>query len=220
MDLQEQLHSKREREIAAADSEQDYASPKRRRNNEDELNNNLLPPADGMVPPANDDPPAEAIAPLANPLLDDPFHNFPRSLALPTDPENMNLLHQKIRSCYLELFAVTMNDINNPRYAKQGSLFLGRIGLRCKFCAQAETENLHSGSSFFPRNIKSLYRSVCAWQRLHFKGCSFIGIDNKAEYAELERMSRYERSCTKYWESSAAEIGLVDNPGGIVYNTE
>ena len=142
----------------------------------------------------------------------------PKTLALPSDAGNVNLLHQKVRSSYLEIFQVT-NDEHDPKYRGKGA-YRGRIGLRCKFCASQNNDELQSGSLFFPKDdYDGLYRGVCAWQRTHFMACMKIPDDVKHEYKSLKQMSK-TRGRKVYWKTSANEIGLVNAVGkpGIVYH--
>ena len=143
----------------------------------------------------------------------------PKTLALPTDTGNVNLLHQKVRSTYLEIFQVK-DDEYDPKYRGKGA-YRGRIGLRCKFCAHQATEKLQSGSLFFPKDdYDGLYRGVCAWQRTHFMACMQIPDEVKREYKTLKEMSK-TRGRKVYWKTSANEIGLVNAVGkpGIVYQS-
>lgn len=154
---------------------------------------------------------------MSFPLL--PLEEPPETLALPSDAGNVNLLHQRVRSTYLEIFQV-IDDEYDPKYRGKGA-YRGRIGLRCKFCAHQATEELQSGSLFFPKDdYDGLYRGVCAWQRTHFMACMKIPDEVKREYKSLKDMSK-TRGRKVYWKTSANEIGLVNAVGkpGIVYQS-
>ena len=86
----------------------------------------------------------------------------------------------------------------------------GRVGLRCVHCANSKKAS--SGSCFFPKNIADIYRSVCTWQRVHFQHCSSVPTCEKEKYSRLKTMDK-TRGKTKYWETSAKAIGLVDSAG-------
>ena len=88
----------------------------------------------------------------------------------------------------------------------------GRIGLRCVHCARAKsTSKVARKSSFYPLRLSNIYREVCAWQRLHFKKCSHIPEGVRKRYEHFKSIDT-SRGKTRYWETSAAKIGLKNNP--------
>ena len=94
-------------------------------------------------------------------------------------------------------------------------LFPGRVGLRCLYCGHIPRKAVFgkaSMSTFYPKSLADLYRSVCTWQRVHFRSCRHIPSDIKDKYWSLKDSDR-SRGKTKYWVTSAREIGLVDSDG-------
>lgn len=103
-------------------------------------------------------------------------------------------------------------------------LFPGRVGLRCKYCAHIPRSRQCNGSggeqslkkatmsSFYPKSLGDLYRSVCTWQRVHFRACCHIPQNVKDHYWSLKDGDR-TRGKTRYWVTSAMEMGLVDDDG-------
>lgn len=94
-------------------------------------------------------------------------------------------------------------------------LFPGRVGLRCIYCGHIPRKAIFgkaSMSTFYPKSLSDLYRSVCTWQRVHFRSCRHIPSDIKEKYWSLKDSDR-SRGKTKYWVTSALEIGLVDSDG-------
>ena len=88
----------------------------------------------------------------------------------------------------------------------------GRVGLRCVHCARAKsTSKAARKSSFYPLRLSNIYREVCAWQRLHFKKCSHIPGEVRRRYEHFKSIDT-SRGKTRYWETSAAKIGLKNNP--------
>ena len=103
----------------------------------------------------------------------------------------------------------------------------GRVGLRCLFCKPHEedrkkhkkqscTTTTSSSSSsvatkadFYPKSIQMLYREVCTWQRVHFQHCQHVPQECREKYRYLKESDK-SRGKTKYWETSAREMGLVD----------
>ena len=113
-------------------------------------------------------------------------------------------------------------------------LFPGRVGLRCVHCYNlsqlkqsseyCETSSKASMSLFYPKSLNDLYRSVCTWQRVHFRNCQHIPKDVRKRYWALKDGDR-SRGKTKYWIVSAKKLGLVDtmglqNRGGIQFSSK
>ena len=158
-------------------------------------------------------------------------------LALPEDAQELNSLHCFVRAELLELFALpgahdeiasfdkesahsrSSNRRNNTNV--QGRNCSGRVGLRCVYCAHLP-RRARSGStmsSFYPKSLTDIYRSVCTWQRIHFRSCRHIPPQVREGYAHLKDSDR-TRGKTRYWVSSARRLGLVDvdsDRGGICF---
>ena len=106
-------------------------------------------------------------------------------------------------------------------------LFPGRVGLRCVHCAHIPRKRRSmelsikeptdfskaSMSTFYPKSLADLYRSVCTWQRVHFKACRHIPKSVRDQYWSLKDRDR-SRGKTRYWANSARELGLID-AGGV-----
>ena len=127
---------------------------------------------------------------------------------------------------------------HNGGYSLTGTssvrLFPGRVGLRCVHCAHLPREKQKSSicestSSkasmplFYPKSLNDLYRSVCTWQRVHFRNCPHIPNEVRERYWALKEGDR-TRGKTKYWLVSAKKLGLVDsvgvhNKGGIQFSS-
>jgi hypothetical protein len=141
----------------------------------------------------DDSYPAQALPPQIIP------HNLPKSLALPTDSNHINKLHQFVRSDLLEI--IQEQD---------------RIGFQCTFCKHSKNPTqLHK---IFPKCLENasaggLYRSVCTWQRVHFKACKDVPKAFKKKYDLLKEADK-TRGRVQYWENSAKHIGLWNKKGG------
>lgn len=118
-----------------------------------------------------------------------------------------------------------------------------RVGFRCVHCAhlhpmlsrtssqddrystvidpESSVQNPNSPMNvFYPKSLSELYRLVCKWQRVHFKKCRHIPPSVKRMYQHLKATDK-TRGKTKYWVSSALELGLIDDNkprGGIRYD--
>jgi succinate dehydrogenase flavin-adding protein (antitoxin of CptAB toxin-antitoxin module) len=125
---------------------------------------------------------------------------LPKSLALTADCENLNKLHQFVRSDLLE---IVQDDQ------------LKKVGLQCIFC-KTSPEN-GPRSKFFPQYLENkgrgLYRKTCEWQRVHFKQCTQVPDSVKEKYYEL-KLADKSRGKVQYWEDSAKQIGLFNKQGG------
>jgi len=142
----------------------------------------------------------------------------PRTLALPSDDDNVNSLHTFVRSSLLEIIQVE-ND-NEGMVNKH--LFGGRVGLCCAYCKNVPKKEQMTHSKIFPKSLGGLYRSVCGFQRIHFKNCGFVPRHVKDRYEFLKSADK-TRGKTKYWETSASAIGLVDvceeGKAGIIFSS-
>jgi hypothetical protein len=130
-------------------------------------------------------------------------------LAMDSDAKKVNSLHKFVRAELLECFVL------------QGSY---RVGLRCVHCAgrqekRAASSSTSSMSTFFPKSLQDLYRSVCTWQRIHFKTCPHMPQDVKEKYWRLKDADR-TRGKKSHWITSAYGMGfrnVDENRSGIVY---
>jgi len=161
-------------------------------------------------------------------------------LAFPEDAHELNSLHCFVRAELLEVFAlpgaddevVSSNHGNTQSRSTRrsstntnagGRSCSGRVGLRCVYCAhlprRARTGS--TMSSFYPKSLSDIYRSVCTWQRIHFRTCRHIPPQVREGYWQLKESDR-TRGKTRYWVSSAQRLGLVDvdsERGGICFAT-
>ena len=161
-------------------------------------------------------------------------------LALPEDAHELNSLHCFVRAELLEVFALpgADNDVftsnqgrsqsrsssrRNSTNANTRHSHSGRVGLRCVYCAhlprRARTGS--TMSSFYPKSLSDIYRSVCTWQRIHFRTCRHIPPQVREGYRQLKESDR-TRGKTRYWVTSAQRIDLVDvdsERGGICFAT-
>ena len=77
-------------------------------------------------------------------------------------------------------------------------------------------------SIFYPKSLQDIYRSVCTWQRIHFKACKHVPQEHVERYDYLKEMDR-TRGKKHHWVNSAYKLGLRnldENRGGIVWRSE
>ena len=132
---------------------------------------------------------------------------------------------------------ITSSQSKTP---KKSTYYRGRVGFRCVHCVHAQPrpsfictngdkksrvldpeviiQNSNAPmATFYPKSLADLYRLVCTWQRVHFHKCRHIPPSVRNLYHKLKHTDR-TRGKTKYWVTSAKEIGLADDPkvGGCV----
>ena len=115
----------------------------------------------------------------------------------------------------------TNTDITNPLMVSTSNgkdvsnstrLFPGRVGLRCSFCSNIHQGEQQTMAAFHPKRLRDLYRSVCTWQRVHFKECVHVPEGLREKYQFLKDSDK-KRGKTAYWVESARHIGLMDVEG-------
>ena len=152
----------------------------------------------------------------------------PRTLALPSDNDNVNSLHQFVRSSLLEIFQVKNKNKNGSTTTKQSkqqsNLFPKRVGLCCVYCKNIPKNEQSTHARIFPKNVQGMYRAVCGFQRIHFKNCASVPQEVRDHY-EFLKSSDKTRGKTKFWETSAKAIGLRDSvceegKAGIVFSSQ
>jgi hypothetical protein len=162
----------------------------------------------------------------------------PDRLSTPDDAEEVNRLHQYVRSDLLEIFVVPQieEEDSDEEYVKpkfervtRGSTYTGtlcttqnrhypgRVGFRCVHCANVRPASAQATkSAFYPLRLHNIYREVCAWQRIHFKNCPFVPREVRERYDWL-KSSDTSRGKVRYWEVSAGKIGLENNRERLVF---
>jgi hypothetical protein len=131
-------------------------------------------------------------------------------LAAKGDKKNLNRLHCFVRKELLEVFVLDGSGDGQCR-----------VGLRCVHCGclPKEKRSGTSMSTFFPKSVEDLYRSVCTWQRIHFKACRHIPEDMKEEYWRLKDVDR-TRGKKSHWIKTAMDMGFSnvdDDRSGVVW---
>lgn len=170
---------------------------------------------------------------------------FPTRLATPGDEAKLNSMHCFLRSELLEVFVVERSKSPLPGDARQSDTptlsneqqqaaycrpvspepsCSGRVGLRCVHCAMARKrfgglECEAPMAVFYPKTVSEIYRLVTSWQRVHLRKCRNLPEKVREEYQKLKETDK-TRGKTRFWVTSADDIGLVDCPsraGGVVF---
>jgi hypothetical protein len=139
------------------------------------------------------------------------------SLAMPDDSNELNSLHCFVRADLLEVFS--LEDDSNKR-----GRTIPRVGFRCVHCGHLPRKEKEGASMsiFYPKSLQDIYRSVCTWQRIHFKACKRVPQELVEQYDYFKDMDR-TRGKKQHWVDSAYRLGLRnldDNRGGIVWTTD
>lgn len=140
------------------------------------------------------------------------------SLAMPDDSNELNSLHCFVRSDLLEVFS--MEDDSSSKRGRTTA----RVGLRCVHCGHLPRKQKEGASMsiFYPKSLQDIYRSVCTWQRIHFKACKHVPQELVEQYDYFKDMDR-TRGKKQHWVDSAYRLGLRnfdDNRGGIVWKSD
>ena len=144
-------------------------------------------------------------------------------LSHPTDSFHLNSLHCFVRQELLDVFVLSPGNSEKMEATR-------RVGLRCAYCGHLSKSKRKKGidgvsgcqnmSSFYPKSVEDLYRSVCIWQRVHFPNCPYVPDKLKATYSLLKQQD-LSRGKTKHWEDTARLMGLRNasdsDRKGIVY---
>ena len=145
-----------------------------------------------------------------------------RSLAISEDKNWLSETLVLIRSC-IEVFSATQEDVAN-RSRKGGMsapVKVGRVGIRCKYCAHLPPKLCHKGAVSYPAEIRIINQSVRNWQRYHFLPCKYIPPSVRQKYISLKSVRSHSgNSSIIYWTNSAKAIGLVDTKNGIYFGNE
>jgi hypothetical protein len=136
------------------------------------------------------------------------------SLAMPGDSKHLNSLHCFVRSDLLEVFVM-------KEHTKKSRDSAPRVGFRCVHCGHLPRKEKEGASMsiFSPKSLGDIYRSVCTWQRIHFKDCRHVPQELVERYDYLKEMDR-TRGKKHHWVNSAYKLGLRnldEKRGGIVW---
>jgi hypothetical protein len=139
-------------------------------------------------------------------------------LAMPDDPQELNSLHCFVRSELLEVFVMDEQQYSHLAPAPP------RVGFRCVHCGHLPRKEKvgTSMSTFLPKSLEDIYRSVCTWQRIHFRTCRHIPQEVSETYWKLKDTDR-SRGKKSHWVKGAYRLGLRDadtKRGGIVWNPD
>mmetsp|Transcript_563 Transcript_563/g.785 ORF Transcript_563/g.785 Transcript_563/m.785 type:complete len:379 (-) Transcript_563:147-1283(-) len=112
-----------------------------------------------------------------------------------------------LRAECIEVFEACETDL----FKKKKNLKLGRVGIRCRFCAYLPVECRSIRSCSFPSSISGIYQCVSNMIYKHFPTCDHIPKETMDTYKELKKSTKKGDSESKsYWIESAKELGMID----------
>jgi hypothetical protein len=122
------------------------------------------------------------------------------------------------REC-CEVFTAAEKDVQERRKSKQ--INLNQVGIRCRFCAHLP-HNIRVGrSSCFPSSVDRIYQSVTMMIREHFPICDQFPDDVRRKYIYLKKSTKKgEMESKAHWKRAARELGMVDTPTGIYFESD
>lgn len=158
-------------------------------------------------------------------------------LAQDGDEEHLSPLHVFVRK-QIEIFTATPTELAQPAPGRKQPIQLHQVGLRCIHCRNAHSTGAKKTrvkrAVCYPSAIGRIYHSVSDMKFDHFTHCKSIPTEVRQTFEILkaesksskEKQSKSDKGSTKgssssstskYYRDSAARIGLVDGPGGIIY---
>ncbi|KAL7505920.1 hypothetical protein ACHAXN_003329 [Cyclotella atomus] len=134
--------------------------------------------------------------------------------------EDADILSEKscyIRSRLFELFlTLPLDPVHwKVKGTKNAENVVGRIGLRCVYCARLPPNSRAERNVTYPSSISRLYNTVADMQHKHLEQCESIPPPVRQMVHRLSNSaSRSGNVAPKtYWEASAKEFGMEDIEG-------
>ena len=152
-------------------------------------------------------------------------------LAMPEDSAALNDLHCFVRR-NVEVFVATKDDAAAPSPGRRVRVKVGQVGLRCIHCARLPLKERVKRAVCYPPNVSGIYHSISNMKFDHFGSCKGLSPEARIEFTNLKSSSGRRNtlsnngsrgtssSTAKYYEESAARLGLVDTDGGIQFHHE
>ena len=141
-------------------------------------------------------------------------------LGIDDDNGRLSMFLCFLRKECIEVFKAQIEDVHERRQSKK--VFLGQVGLRCRFCAHLQSTERIGRSSSFPSSLDRIYQSVTMMIRDHFSHCPEMLPEIREQYERCRLMKKKKRGevmeSKSYWINSAKKLGLVEknseNQGG------
>ena len=152
------------------------------------------------------------------------------------DSNFLNPLHVFIRN-QIEVFTATTTELAQPAPGRKQPIQLNQVGLRCIHCRHLPNQKRVKRATCYPSSVGRVYHSVSDMKFDHFSNCTELptkarktfrylkadgkrgsGHNNKDNKKSPKTSKKGHASSTaRYYQDSASRMGMVDNPGGIIY---
>lgn len=138
-----------------------------------------------------------------------------RILFQPADASCLSQYQCLVRQ-QIELFAADEIDVLDVGPGRAGSIVLGQVGVRCRYCAHLPPSQRARGSTAYPTRLDVLYQTAQNLAKSHLElYCSHI----TPRMREILKTLRVQKSPSgrgkQYWAESAQELGVMEYPGGL-----
>ena len=173
---------------------------------------------------------------IKSPKAASPLQASPLLLAQDDDQEHLSPLHVFVRK-QIEIFTATPTELAQPAPGRKQPIQLHQVGLRCIHCRNVPSTMGAKKSKVkravcYPSAIGRIYHSVSDMKFDHFTHCKSIPTEVRQTFESLKAASKPSKekqsksksgkggsssSTSKYYRDSAARMGLVDGPAGIIY---
>ena len=151
-------------------------------------------------------------------------------LAEEGDEFHLNPLHVFVRK-QIEVFAATATELAQPAPGRKQPIQLHQVGLRCIHCRNNLSKKSRVKRAVcYPSTVARIYHSVSDMKFDHFSQCRHLPPDVRQTFETLKMKGKREAkgdirdkkvqssaSTALYYRESAARMGLVDSPWGIIF---
>ncbi len=178
----------------------------------------------------------EGSSSITSPKAASPLQASPLLLAQDEDHEHLSPLHVFVRK-QIEIFTATPTELAQPAPGRKQPIQLHQVGLRCIHCRNVPSsmgakKTKVKRAVCYPSAIGRIYHSVSDMKFDHFTHCKSIPTEVRQTFESLKAASKSSKekqpksksgkgssssSTSKYYRDSAARMGLVDGPAGIIY---
>lgn len=152
-------------------------------------------------------------------------------LAREEDEEHLTPLHVFVRK-QIEVFTATHTELSQPAPGRKQPIQLHQVGLRCIHCRNVASLGARKTrvkrAVCYPSAVGRIYHSVSDMKFDHFSHCQHIPQEVRTTFERLKAEGKDKKggkntkgtsssSTAKYYRESAARMGLMDGPGGVIY---
>lgn len=112
--------------------------------------------------------------------------DYPKRLMLPNDAVKLNSLHCFIRAELLEIFVIEPSSLKNAKHLHAPSSSVGRVGLRCVYCAKARRrfqDEFSKGPSMEDNDANVSNKQTESTDRVEVSDGAHIARDDEAPMA-------------------------------------